>query len=184
MTIYVPPACEVVLRGERIKLRMVQPKDHVRVTPYCPCDRGAARALARFPFAVNPSLCRLTTRASPDANLPTVLCAFQVIARSGCRTPLGDWAFFTQRVGNSLASRPAEFQGQPLTSRRTVSPCASSNRFRLIFPVESSFCACPMPGLSSAWGGWHGKCLRRADQDNSDQGGQQWLRLKRLLRGI
>lgn len=32
VTIYVPPDCEVVLRGERVKLRMVQPGDHVRVT--------------------------------------------------------------------------------------------------------------------------------------------------------
>lgn len=35
-TIYVPPACDVILRGERIKLRMVQPRDRVLVTytPY------------------------------------------------------------------------------------------------------------------------------------------------------
>jgi hypothetical protein len=32
VTIYVPPACDVMLRGERIKLRMVQPRDRVRVT--------------------------------------------------------------------------------------------------------------------------------------------------------
>jgi hypothetical protein len=32
VTIYVPPACDVILRGERIKFRMVQPKDRVRVT--------------------------------------------------------------------------------------------------------------------------------------------------------
>ncbi len=32
VTIYVPPDCNVVLRGERIKLRMVQPGDRVRVT--------------------------------------------------------------------------------------------------------------------------------------------------------
>jgi hypothetical protein len=32
VTIYVPPACAVMLRGERIKLRMVQPRDRVRVT--------------------------------------------------------------------------------------------------------------------------------------------------------
>ena len=32
VTIYVPPGCEVVLRGERVKLRMVQPRDRVRVT--------------------------------------------------------------------------------------------------------------------------------------------------------
>lgn len=30
--IYVPPACDLMLRGERIKLRMVQPRDRVRVT--------------------------------------------------------------------------------------------------------------------------------------------------------
>lgn len=32
VTIYVPPACDVILRGERIKLRMLQPRDRVRVT--------------------------------------------------------------------------------------------------------------------------------------------------------
>ncbi len=32
VSIYVPPGCEVVLRGERVKLRMVQPGDRVRVT--------------------------------------------------------------------------------------------------------------------------------------------------------
>jgi hypothetical protein len=32
VSIYVPPACDVMLRGERIKLRMVQPWDRVRVT--------------------------------------------------------------------------------------------------------------------------------------------------------
>jgi hypothetical protein len=32
VTIYAPPACDVILRGERIKLRMVQPRDRVRVT--------------------------------------------------------------------------------------------------------------------------------------------------------
>lgn len=31
MTIYVPPDCGVVLRGERVKLRMVQPGDRLRV---------------------------------------------------------------------------------------------------------------------------------------------------------
>jgi hypothetical protein len=36
VTIYVPPACDVMLRGERIKLRMVQPRDRVRVT-YTQC---------------------------------------------------------------------------------------------------------------------------------------------------
>ena len=32
VTIDVPPDCHVVLRGERVKLRMVQPGDRVRVT--------------------------------------------------------------------------------------------------------------------------------------------------------
>jgi hypothetical protein len=31
VTIYVPPDCEVVLRGEQVKLRMVQPRDRLRV---------------------------------------------------------------------------------------------------------------------------------------------------------
>jgi hypothetical protein len=45
VTIYVPPACEVVLRGERVKLRMVQPKDHVRVTYTELADPLIARAI-------------------------------------------------------------------------------------------------------------------------------------------
>jgi len=32
MIFYVPPSCSVVLRGERVKFRMVQPRDRVRVT--------------------------------------------------------------------------------------------------------------------------------------------------------
>ena len=32
VSMYVPPGCAVVLRGERVKLRMVQPRDRVRVT--------------------------------------------------------------------------------------------------------------------------------------------------------
>jgi hypothetical protein len=32
VTIYVPPDCAIVLRGERVKLRMVQPRDRVHVT--------------------------------------------------------------------------------------------------------------------------------------------------------
>jgi hypothetical protein len=31
VTFYVPPDCSVALRGERVKLRMVQPRDRVRV---------------------------------------------------------------------------------------------------------------------------------------------------------
>ena len=32
VTIYLPPECEVVLHRERVKLRMIQPRDRVRVT--------------------------------------------------------------------------------------------------------------------------------------------------------
>jgi hypothetical protein len=49
VTIYVPPDCEVMLRGERIKLRMVQPKDHVRVTYTELADPLIARAIAVQP---------------------------------------------------------------------------------------------------------------------------------------
>jgi hypothetical protein len=31
VNMYVPPDCKVVLRGERVKLRMVQPRDRMRV---------------------------------------------------------------------------------------------------------------------------------------------------------
>jgi len=31
LNIYVPPDCAIVLRGERVKLRMIQPKDRLRV---------------------------------------------------------------------------------------------------------------------------------------------------------
>jgi hypothetical protein len=43
VTIDVPPDCEVILRGERIKLRMVQPRDRVRVH----CTEFANPMLAR-----------------------------------------------------------------------------------------------------------------------------------------
>lgn len=32
VSIYAPPACDVVLRGERVKFRLVQPRDRVRVS--------------------------------------------------------------------------------------------------------------------------------------------------------
>jgi hypothetical protein len=32
MNIYVPPDCGVMLHGERVKLRMIQPRDRVHVT--------------------------------------------------------------------------------------------------------------------------------------------------------
>ena len=31
VAVYVPPGCDVTLRGERVKLRMVQPGDRVRM---------------------------------------------------------------------------------------------------------------------------------------------------------
>ena len=49
VTIYVPPACEVILRGERIKLRMVQPRDRVRVTYTESADPIVARAIEVLP---------------------------------------------------------------------------------------------------------------------------------------
>jgi hypothetical protein len=32
VTIDVPPQCDVILRGERVKLRLVQPRDRLRMT--------------------------------------------------------------------------------------------------------------------------------------------------------
>ena len=56
VTIDVPPACEVILRGERIKLRMVQPRDRVRVT-YTEFDNSlVARAIEVLPRYPAPSL--------------------------------------------------------------------------------------------------------------------------------
>jgi hypothetical protein len=49
VTIYVPPDCEVVLRGERVKLRMVQPRDRVRVTYTEFADSMVARAIEVLP---------------------------------------------------------------------------------------------------------------------------------------
>jgi hypothetical protein len=41
---YVPPGCPIVLHGERIKLRMIQPRDQVRVT----FDRSSAMLVAKL----------------------------------------------------------------------------------------------------------------------------------------
>ena len=49
VTIDVPPACEVILRGERIKLRMVQPRDRVRVTYTESANPIVARAIEVLP---------------------------------------------------------------------------------------------------------------------------------------
>ncbi len=43
VTLYVPPDCDVVLHGERVKLRMVQPRDRLRVT----CTQRADSLVAR-----------------------------------------------------------------------------------------------------------------------------------------
>lgn len=49
VTIYVPPACDVILRAERIKLRMVQPRDRVRVTYTEHANSVVARAIEVLP---------------------------------------------------------------------------------------------------------------------------------------
>lgn len=49
VTIDVPPRCEVILRGERIKLRMVQPRDRVRVTYTESANPIVARAIEVLP---------------------------------------------------------------------------------------------------------------------------------------
>ena len=49
VTIDVPPACEVILHGERIKLRMVQPRDRVRVTYSESANSIVARAIEVLP---------------------------------------------------------------------------------------------------------------------------------------
>jgi hypothetical protein len=41
--VYVPPDCDILLRGERIKLRLVQPRDRIRLV-YAP---GAEAVVAR-----------------------------------------------------------------------------------------------------------------------------------------
>jgi hypothetical protein len=45
VTIYVPPDCAVVLRGERVKLRMVQPRDRLRVAYAQHADSLVAREI-------------------------------------------------------------------------------------------------------------------------------------------
>jgi hypothetical protein len=55
VTIYVPPDCDVVLRGERVKLRMVQPRDRVRVTYTEFADSLVAHAIEVLPgFPISP----------------------------------------------------------------------------------------------------------------------------------
>ena len=56
VTIYVPPACEVVLRGERVKLRMVQPRDRVRVAYTEVADALVAREIEVQPGHLTSSL--------------------------------------------------------------------------------------------------------------------------------
>ena len=45
----VPPACEVILRGERVKLRMVQPRDRVHVIYTESANPIVARAIEVLP---------------------------------------------------------------------------------------------------------------------------------------
>jgi hypothetical protein len=56
VTIYVPPTCDVILRGERIKLRMVQPRDRVRVTYTEFANPIVARAIEVLPGHLASSL--------------------------------------------------------------------------------------------------------------------------------
>jgi hypothetical protein len=50
MTIYVPPGCNVLLRGERVKLRLVQARDRVRI--HC---RKVRDALVATDIVVQPA---------------------------------------------------------------------------------------------------------------------------------
>lgn len=45
VTIDVPPACEIWLNGERVKLRLLQPQDRTRVTFYRKCGVLTAMAI-------------------------------------------------------------------------------------------------------------------------------------------
>jgi hypothetical protein len=56
VTIYVPPDCAVVLHGERVKLRMVQPRDRVHVAYTELADSLVARAIEVQPAYPPPSL--------------------------------------------------------------------------------------------------------------------------------
>ena len=56
VTIYVPPDCEVVLRGERVKFRMVQPRDRLCVAYTEIADSLVARAIEVQPACPSPSL--------------------------------------------------------------------------------------------------------------------------------
>jgi hypothetical protein len=56
LTIYVPPECAVLLRGERVKLRMVQPRDRLRVAYTELADALVARAVEVQPAYPSPSL--------------------------------------------------------------------------------------------------------------------------------
>ncbi|MCC6420406.1 MAG: hypothetical protein IT429_19390 [Gemmataceae bacterium] len=57
VAVYVPPNCDVVLRGERVKFRMVQPRDCVRMRYADRAGSLVARAVevrsVRSPSAVS-----------------------------------------------------------------------------------------------------------------------------------
>lgn len=48
-TIYVPPGCDVILRGEPVKLRLVQPRDRLRVSFSDRADSLTARKVVVLP---------------------------------------------------------------------------------------------------------------------------------------
>jgi hypothetical protein len=56
VTIYVPPDCGVFLHAERVKLRLVQPGDRVRVTYTEHGDSLIAREIEVRPVHMYPSL--------------------------------------------------------------------------------------------------------------------------------
>jgi hypothetical protein len=56
VTIHVPPDCAIILRGERVKFRMVQPRDRLRVACTKLADSLVARAIEVQPSYPAPSL--------------------------------------------------------------------------------------------------------------------------------
>jgi hypothetical protein len=44
-TVYVPPDCTVLLRGERVKLRIMQPRDRVRMRVHGTLGKVVARSI-------------------------------------------------------------------------------------------------------------------------------------------